>query len=209
MALAKKKKKFFDIDMPLLGKETQLYSFTPEELNGRMIKYDLTRLLRGKNAIITLDVHTQEGNLTTIPRAFRILPTFLRKMVRKGTSYVEDSFVTDCKDKQIEIKPFLIARRKVSRAVRKALRDKAREEIITYVKTRDVQTLFKEILKNQFQKPLSIKLKKTYPLALCEIRAIKILGDTKKKEKESTTKETSPEKKGEESESKKKETKTK
>ena len=95
---------------------------------------------------------------------------------------------------QIRIKPFLISRRKISRAVRKALREKAREELTNYVKNKTAENLFEEILKNQIQKPLSLKLKKIYPLALCEIRILKIEKDIKPKEeiKKEKTKEEKP-----------------
>jgi ribosomal protein S3AE len=68
----------------------------------------------------------------------------------------------------------LITRRKVSRAVRKALREKAKEELINYVKNKNTETLFEELLKGQIQKTLSLILKKIYPLALCEIRIFKV-----------------------------------
>ena len=95
-------------------------------------------------------------------------------MIRKGTNYVEDSFSTDCKDARIRIKPFLITRRKVSRAVRKALRNKAREELTNYVKEKNSEEIFNEIIRNQIQKQLSLKLKKIYPLSLCEIRVLEV-----------------------------------
>ena len=84
--------------------------------------------------------------------------------------YVEDSFSVKCEDAVLRIKPFLITRKKVSRAVRKALREKTKEELTEYMKTQNVKTIFDEILKNKIQKSLSLKLKKIYPLSLCEIR---------------------------------------
>ena len=48
MAQAKKRKKFFDVKIPILKKETQLYGYELKELEGRNIIYDLTRLLRGR-----------------------------------------------------------------------------------------------------------------------------------------------------------------
>lgn len=174
MAIAKKKKKFFDVEIPILKKDTQLFAYAPEELDKRVIKYDLTRLLRGKNAILSLNVELIDKKLTSTPKGLQLLPTFLRKMVRKGTSYIEDSFSANCKDAKIKIKPFLIARRKVSRRIRNALRIKAKEDLIEYVKDKTYDDVFKEILKNQLQKSLSIKLKKIYPLSLCEIRLLKV-----------------------------------
>lgn len=172
MAIQKKKKKFFDVEIPLIEKTTQLQAYDVSELQNRYIKYDLTRILKGKSMLLTLKVNIEEGKPTTSPKKIMLMPYFLKRAVRKGTNYVEDSFPAECKDAALRIKPFLITRRKVSRAVRKALRNKAREELINYVKDKTSYELFDEIIKNQIQKPLSLKLKKIYPLALCEIRVL-------------------------------------
>jgi ribosomal protein S3AE len=172
MAQAKRKKKFFNVEIPIVNKQTQLRAYEIPELEGRFLKYDLTRMLKGKSMMLTLKVKIEKNEATTIPKKIVLLPYFLRRMVRKGTDYVEDSFSAECKDASLKIKPFLVTRRKVSRAVKKALRNKAREELINYVKDKESYELFEEILKNQIQKPLSLKLKKIYPLALCEIRVL-------------------------------------
>ena len=193
MAIAKRKKRFFNVEMPLVGKQTQLQAYELKELDGRLINYDMTRVLRGKGMILQLKVKVKEDTATSAPKSIKLMPYFLRRMVRKGTNYIEDSFSADCKDAQIKIKPFLIARRKVSRAVRKALREKAREELINYMKDKKTETLFEDVLRNQLQKPLSLKLKKIYPLALCEIRMMKV-----EKELEKTTEKEKKEEKVEE-----------
>ena len=51
MAQAKRKKRFFDVEIPLINKETQLQAYEISELDGRFMKYDLTRLIRGKARI--------------------------------------------------------------------------------------------------------------------------------------------------------------
>jgi len=180
MAKTKRKKRFFDVDMPIIRKETQLQAYELKDLNGRLIKYDLTRLLKGKSLLLQLKVKVEGDKATSVPRELKLLSYYLRRMMRKGTNYVEDSFSTDCKDAQIRIKPFLITRRKVSRAIRKALRKKAKEELIKDAKTKDSSRLFEEVLKNQLQKELSLKLKKIYPLSLCEIRTLKVEKEIKK-----------------------------
>ena len=119
MAIAKRKQRFFDVEIPLIGRTTQLRAFEIGNLNGKFMKYDLTRMLRGKSTILQLQVKVNNEKATATPRKISLLPYFLKRMVRKGTSYIEDSFVTECKDAKIKIKPFLVARRKVSRAIRK------------------------------------------------------------------------------------------
>jgi len=189
MAKARRKKRFFDVDMPIIRRETQLQAYELKDLDGRLIKYDLTRILKGKSLLLQLKVKVEDEKATSVPRELKLLPYYLRRMMRKGTNYVEDSFSTDCKDAQIRIKPFLITRRKVSRVVRKALREKAKKELIEYVKTKDSEGIFEEVLKNQLQKTLSLKLKKIYPLSLCEIRILKVEKELDKVKKDLDEKE--------------------
>jgi len=180
MAQAKRKKKFFDVEMPSVGKTTQSQAYEIEELDGRYIKYDLTRILRGKGMEIQLKVKVKGDKATAEPTRIRLMPYYMKRIVRKGTNYVEDSFSTDCKNAQIRIKPFLITRRKVSRAVRKALREKCKKELINYVKDKTTNQIFEDILRNRLQKPISLKLKKIYPLSVCEIRVLKFEKETTK-----------------------------
>jgi ribosomal protein S3AE len=174
MAIAKRKKKFFDVEIPSINRTTQLQAFEVAELNGKFLKYDLTRILRGKNIDLQLKVEVKDEKAVATPRTLKLMPYYLRRMVRKGTNYVEDSFSTDCKDAVVRIKPFLITRRKVSRAVRKALREKARSELIIYLKGKTTKAVFEDLMRNSLQKDLSLKLKKIYPLSLCEIRIFKV-----------------------------------
>ncbi len=174
MAQAKKRKKFFDVEIPLINKETQLIGYELEELKGRTIKYDLTRFLKGKSIMISLKVKIEGNKASAIPKKIQLMQYFLRRMIRKGTSYVEDSFSTNCKNAQIRIKPFLITRRKVSRAIRNSLRKKAKEFLIENLKDKTYEQLFDDILKGKIQKPLSLTLKKIYPLSFCDIRVLEV-----------------------------------
>jgi ribosomal protein S3AE len=174
MAQAKKKKKFFDIEIPIIGKDTQLLAYEPEELDGRIIKYDLTRLLRGKSVILIIKVKVQDGKPVAFCKKLQVMPYFLRRMMRKGTNYIEDSFSADCNDAEVVIKPFLITRRKVSRAIRNALRKKTREECANHLKDKNYEEIFDDLLKGKFQKILSLNLKKVYPLSFCDIRIFEV-----------------------------------
>lgn len=207
MAIAKKRQKFFDVDMPIIKKQTQLKAFELKELDGRDMKYDLTRILKGKGVILYLKVKVKDDKATSIPKQIRLLPYFLKRAVRKGTNYVEDSFSTNCKDAQLRVKPLLVTRRRVSREVKKALREKTKEELTEYFKTKNTEEIFEDILKNKLQKELSLKLKKIYPLSFCEIRVLKVEKEleTKKEEKNSEKVEEKEEKKKEEKVEEKKE----
>ena len=174
MAQIKKRKKFFDVEMPIVSKDTQLQAYNIEELQNKYITYDLTRLLRGKSMEITLKVVVEGDKITTTPYKIKLMPYFLQRMMRKATNYIESSFSAKCKNSQLRIKPFLITRKKVSRAVRNSLRNKAKDEISEYIKEMTFEEVFDEVIKNKLQKTLSLKLKKIYPLSLCEIRIMKV-----------------------------------
>lgn len=175
MAIAKRKKRFFSVEIPLIRKTTQLQAYEAKELTNRFIKYDLTRSLKGKSSLITLKTEIlADETIVTKPYELRLLPCYLKRMVRRGTNYIEDSFEAEAKDGKIRIKPFMVTRRKVSRAVRKALRNMANEELNIWAKGNSIEDLFGDVLKNKIQKDLAIKLKKVYPLALCEIRVLKV-----------------------------------
>ena len=175
MAIQKRKKRFFEVDIPIINKKTQIQGYDIEELVNTNLSYDLTRILKGKNIIIQLKTKIEEDKLIAEPIGIIVLPSFLRRMIRKGTDYVEDSFIIQTKNKKVIVKVFLITRRKVSRAVKNALRTKAKEELTIELSKRTLEDSLDDVLKGKTQKDLSLKLKKIYPLSLCEIRVLKEL----------------------------------
>jgi ribosomal protein S3AE len=168
------KKKFFAIEIPLTNSSVDLLAYNIESLDKRTVKLDLTRQLRGKSIEVVFRVQIEGDKAIANPTKLTLLPFFIRRMLRKNISYVEDSFSTNCKDAQMRVKPFLITRKKISRKVRKALREEAKTWLIDYIKDKSYKEVFSDIIGNRVQKPLSLKLKKIYPLALCEIRVLKI-----------------------------------
>ncbi|MCX6748824.1 MAG: hypothetical protein NT076_04425 [Candidatus Pacearchaeota archaeon] len=181
------KKKFFQVDLPLVDQKAELLAYHEENLAGRTIKLDLTRKLRGKSLEITFALKSENEKIIAVPKRLLLLGYFIRRAVRKGIDYVEDSFKANCKDAELIIKPFLIARKKVSRAIRNALRVKAKEAILETIKNLSYEELFSEILQGKFQRNLLVVLKKVYPLALCEIRDIVVLKSQEKVKVEKVT----------------------
>jgi ribosomal protein S3AE len=168
------KKAFFEIKAPVTATKIQLYASSLEELEGKVVKIDLTRSLKGKNFELRLKVGKGADGLEAEPVGLELVGSYIRRMMRTGIDYVEDSFVSEVKDGKMRVKPFMIARNKVSRAVRKELRNSARKFLEGYLKARTAKEAFSEVMTNRIQKELFVKLKKVYPLALCEIRIIEL-----------------------------------
>jgi ribosomal protein S3AE len=165
------RKKYITAKAPILNQEIRILG-TPEELNNKTIKLDLTRKLRGKGLTIKLRVFNKDGQLLAVPNKMELTLAYIRRIMRKRTDYVEDSFTARCADIKATIKPLLITRKKVSRAVRKNLRNTAKEFILEYIKEKDYVQVCEDILKQELQKAMLPKLKKVYPLSFCDIRVI-------------------------------------
>ena len=168
------KKKFLPVNIPLLNKEIELYANSEGDLPGRTVKLDLTNMLKGKAIELLLLIKEEKKEIIAVPMQAYLPGFYIRRMMRKGIDYVEDSFLVQCKDHRIRIKPFLLTRKRVSRKVLNGLRLKTKEELTEYVKERSFENLILDIMNNKLQKELNPKLRKIYPLGLFEIRFIGI-----------------------------------
>jgi len=168
------KKRFFEVIVPFTSTKIHLYASDPSDLNGKIVKIDMTKSLRGKSLELSYRVNVSEGSIKGVPEKAELVNSYIRRMMRRGIDYVEDSFEAECRDAFVRVKPFLLTRRRVPRGVRRALREQVKKDILSYFKMRSTSDIFEEIITNKIQRQLSLKLKKIYPLALCEIRIFKV-----------------------------------
>ena len=171
------KKSFYDVEAPMTAVKISLYGGSAEEFEGRVVTLDLTKSLRGRNLELRMRIKNENGKLNATPLSVNLPGSYIRRSMRRGIDYVEDSFMVNCRDAILSIKPFLITRKNVSRAVRNALRFNTRKFIDAYIKIRTTKELFSDIISNKLQRGMALKLKKVYPLAMCEIRLFEVLGD--------------------------------
>ena len=192
-----KRKKFIEAEIPLTNLKIELIGNSIQELKDKTIKLDLTRQLKGKSVEALVKIKIENDKAIAHPIKIKLMPYFIRRMIRKRISYVEDSFEAPSKESILRIKPFLITRKRVSRVVRKTLRNKTKNWIEDYVAGKTDKEIFNEVLSNRLQRPLSLMLKKTYPLSLCEIRVLEVVRPLKPEEIPKTEKEETKEKKEE------------
>jgi len=183
------KKKYFEVDIPLINEKAEVLSDSLDQVNGKTLKLDMTRILKGKSSEMIFSITVKDGKAIAEPKKLTVLPYFIRHMLHVGVDYVEDSFIVESLKSKLIIKPFLITRKKVSRAVKRTLRNSAKNFLQDYTKTETNDKIFEEILSGQLQKALSLKLKKIYPLGLCEIRIIQVENSLKKLEEKIEIKE--------------------
>ena len=169
-----KRRKFQEVEIPMVKSTIELIGDNIKDIDGRRIKLDLTRQLKGKSTEVVFKVHIEKNKLIANPIKLKLMPYFITRIIRKKISYVEDTFLTKSQESMLNVKPFLITRKRVSRVVRKTLRNKAKNWLEDYISQKTDNEIFNDVLSNKLQKPLSLVLKKTYPLSLCEIRILEI-----------------------------------
>jgi len=169
------KKSFFEVKVPMTSAKIYLYSSSTEALEGKTVNLDLTRSLRGKSLELKAKIKKEGEELVGEPVSIILAGSYVRRMMRKGADYVEDSFNAGCREGSVIVKPFMITRQKVSREIRNKLRMTARDYILSQFKSRTTKEIIASIMTNKLQKEISQKLKKIYPLAVCEIRWLEVL----------------------------------
>jgi len=172
------RKKFIDVNLAMVNESLPVLG-EPESLVNKTIKLDLSRKLKGRGLEVVFQILAKDKELIGYPKNMTLMRSYITRMMRKRVNYVEDSFVSSCKDLPVTIKPFLITRKKVSRAIRNNLRKTAKEFILEYTKTKTYMELAEAVLFGEMQKEMYPKLKKVYPLSLCEIRVLEVKDVTK------------------------------
>lgn len=183
-----KKKIFVKILAPKLMQEEvfgEAPVIEPRSLLGKNMRINLMGITndpRDQNTEIKLNINSLKGDsVGTEIVGYTLLPSYIRKMVRKEKRRVDDCFTAKTADgKSITIKPFLLTIHITPRSVLTALRKKTQELVKAEVVKLSFEALLTEVLTRRLQDKLRKDLAKIYPLKQCEIRDIQIFVDKKK-----------------------------
>ena len=184
-----KKKRWVEILAPKIFKEVSLgKTYLPEKeaAIGREMKVNLMNITKDpkKQAIIVsfkIDKLNGERLGTTLVK-YNMQPSAVRRFVRRSKERVDDSFIIKSVDNiRFRVKPILITRNSTSNSVKTALRAKARQDIANEVAKITFDNFIGGVLNRSFQKRILDGLKKICPLSICEIRAIVVSPDKRRK----------------------------
>jgi small subunit ribosomal protein S3Ae len=176
-----KKKKWYLIVTPkFMGEKPigETFLDVMDSAVGRSITVNLMQLsgdVKRQSANIQFEISgIKDNKLTTKIIGYSFSPSSIKRLVRRRITRVDDSILVRSKDKKlVRIKPLLLTRGKVSRAVEQNMRAKLRQELIKSVSNTEFETLFNLILKYQLQRELRDRLSKVYPIKNLEIRVLK------------------------------------
>ncbi len=148
----------------------------PELLVGRSVRGNLSTILRGGKRQ-SMDgkfriVEVKGNNCMTELVSLEILPSNVKRIVKRAKMRVDDSFVVETKDDvKIRLKPMLLVKDDVQHGVLTALRVSCQNYFTRVAKENSFNEFTNKVVLGELYKDLKNELKKIYPVAVVEMRA--------------------------------------
>jgi small subunit ribosomal protein S3Ae len=158
----------------------------PELVKGRVVALSLMNLIgdmKKQNSKIYLKVKEVKGETAfTDVCQYEIIPSSLKRLVRKGKSRLDDSFVCSTADNVLlRVKPFMLINNSLKGSVKSALRARSNGFIINYFKKSTYENVLRDIISTKLQRQVAGAIKRIYPVRTVEIRSLEIVSPTAKK----------------------------
>lgn len=181
-AVKAKKKKWFTVIAPKQFNE-QVIAECPalemKDLVGKKIMANLMSLTndpKKQNTVITFLMDgINADKMTTKITGLKLLPPSIKRMVRRGKDRLDLTIKVNTSDNHtVTIKPLVLTKTNAKGSIKTAIHQFVKAYAIKTIAKMTYDNLFKEVIGHQFQKGLYGRLKKIYPIALCEIRYLKL-----------------------------------
>ncbi|HIH39313.1 TPA: hypothetical protein HA219_01145 [Candidatus Woesearchaeota archaeon] len=175
-----KTKRWYKIISPqMLGANQIGETVAAEEsqLIGRTINISLGAIIndmkkQNTNAILEI-TKINAGNAETEIKKLEIVPSSIRRMVRKGKERIDLSLVCATKDNVlIRIKPFVATRGKVGGSVLTKMTNLLDAVLRVEASRTNYENLMADVIHGKLQKTAKQRLNKLYPVKTSEIRSI-------------------------------------
>tara|TARA_Y100000310_G_C20634086_1_gene790259 strand:+ start:87 stop:806 length:720 start_codon:yes stop_codon:yes gene_type:complete len=162
----------------------------PRVLLERKIKMNMMSLTndpKNQNVQIKFKITALKGDsVETEIIGYKLLPAFVKRLVRKDKRRVDDCFILKTKDdKKVVVKMFLLTLNGTSKSVAKNLRRTVMNSLALKVSKLSFEAFMGELVGHRIQNSLRGELAKVYPLKQCEIRSLEVI-EGKKAEKAKT-----------------------
>ncbi len=178
-----KKKKWLKVYAPKVLNEVELPSILADEPKatlGRTISLNLmfvTNSVRDRDYNVKLEiVDFSEDKCKTQIIRLNLLPSAVKKRVRKRRDKIDDSFIVSTKDnKLIRIKPLLLTARNSSREKRKFLRKAAKYLLWKEIESKTYDEVLKGLLSKSLIKKIYETLSSLHPINSFDIRVFELV----------------------------------
>jgi len=177
-----KKKRWFPIFAPkFLGQKEigETYLTDVKTALGRVLKVnlrDLTGSMRDQNIYVSLRINEETGNsLQTEVVGYAYMQFYIKKLARRSTGKIDDSFVLRTKDsKNVRLKPLAMTVFSVNKSVKTTIRKKLREMLSEEVNKLSFDALINDLLRYKLQMEFKKRLNKVCPVKEVVMRVVKL-----------------------------------
>ena len=155
-------------------------AYSPQDLVGRTLVINLMTLTndpRKQSFNATFVVNKVEGDQGVAQLiSYDMGGAYVRRVVRKGTTRVDDTFMVLTKDNTfLLVKPLLITKYKADHSITTLLRRKMRTLVASRFAVLSTADAFSSVIGNNLQMDIKKSLKKIYPLTTSEIRVLEVV----------------------------------
>ncbi len=187
LAIAKKKN-WYSIQAPdLFGRAVigETLVDDPSALLGKHLKLSLLILtgdMKKQNTTVSFVVdHIAENKGFTRIAGYHVMPSSMKRMMRRGRSRVDASFVCVCKDGvKVRLKPFILTAYATNRSTATKLRNVASVFLATYAATQEYNTIVKDLVSGKLQGYITFVARKVFPVFTAGIRVLEVQKETAK-----------------------------
>ena len=180
-ARLKKKEWYLIVAPPVLNEAPLGESLVaePQSLIGRTIRINLmtiTNDIKKQNINVQFKIDAiKERHAHTSIIGYEILPSSIRRLVRRGKSRVDDVVKITTKDgKKMRVKIFILTQSTINAALATSLRAVARQHLSSTISKMSYDMFCSNLIGHKLQNELWDRLKKIYPLRSCEIRKVEL-----------------------------------
>ena len=125
-------------------------------------------------------IGSRNNTIVTDVIGYKMVPSAVRKTMRRGKEKIEDSFKLVTQDNiKVLVKPLFVTKGRTNSSVLANLRRTARVQIAKVIVANKFESLIYDLVTQKFQRALSDILRKIYPLSTCEIKYFSIIKETK------------------------------
>ncbi len=182
-----KTKKWYKVISPeLFGNEQigETVAVEDSQLMGRTATVSLAALTgdaKKQNVNATFEVvEVKAGSAHTRLKKMEIVPSSIRRMIRKGKERVDLSIICATQDNVVvRIKPFLVTRGKTGNAVLTDIRNMLEALLRVHVNKQPYDLVVTDIITGKFQKTIKQRLNRIYPVKALEVRSFESTTTTK------------------------------
>ncbi|MBW2980656.1 hypothetical protein KY360_04525 [Candidatus Woesearchaeota archaeon] len=180
--VTKGKKQWYQIVAPAMFRNRtigEILLLEPSPFIGKTFAVNLMNItndIRKQNTNVFFEASGfKEGKINTKVCGYEIMPSSIKRLVRRGRNRINISFVCRTSDGvHIRVKPIAITYSKISSSVMRSLSKKIVEELTKKVRKASFETLISNLINQRLQLDWRDEFKKVHPLKFFEIRSIKI-----------------------------------